>query len=575
MCGISTWITSNYNKNEFIDMNSIISHRGPDGDDFFVDTFNKYRIALGHRRLSIIDLSDKGSQPMSHENLSITFNGEIYNYIEIRDELKKYGYKFESESDTEVLLKAFHKWGENCLEKLNGMFSFVIYDKNKHTLFGARDRYGIKPLYYQLSKDDFKIASEIKQFTVFDNFSSIGNKKIILDFLEKRHFDHSKETMFLNINQIQGGELFILKLDDFSLKIKRWYNILNSVSSEKEKEDFKSLFNKSIKLRLRSDVEIGSCLSGGIDSSSIVSQVERILSQGNNLKLKTFNSRFENVKYDESKFVEILKKEKNIENYYIHPNAEDFFKLLKKIIYHNDEPIWSTSIYSQYKVFEKAKHKNIKVMLDGQGADEVFAGYSGKFYKYYINELIKEKRYKQMILELIFSKYKKTIIKAIIRGYSDGLPSLFEFSILLLQKHLPAILHYEDRNSMAHSIESRVPFLDHKLVEYGINLASEEKIKYGKGKKIIREQLKGLVPDEILERKDKMGFVAPQKEWLINNKENILKKIIKLKKFNLYPNSFYKEIEINFKSNNFDESKIFRLYSLSTWTEVFNIKNIA
>lgn len=602
MCGISAWITKQkYNKNLFIKMNNKVSHRGPDGEGFFDTQINDTTIALGHRRLSIIDLSDKGKQPMSFDdNLFITYNGEIYNYLEIKEELKKIGFSFNSNTDTEVLLKAYSHWGKDCLNKFNGMFAFVIFDKKENKLFLARDRFGIKPLYYSLKENDLKIASEIKQFTVFEDFESVGNIKTIYDFLANRHLDHTNETFFKGINQLLGGEYIELDLKNFQFKKNKWYKIEDKINLTKNKnsvQEFKNLFKNTIKLRLRSDVEVGSCLSGGLDSSSIVCIADELLKNKKPYSLQVFNSSFLEKKFDESNYVKTIEENRNIKTNYTYPQGKNFFNKIEKIIYHQDEPIWSSSIYSQEQIFLAANKNKVKVMLDGQGADEIFAGYVSHFYPYYIKELIKKFKFSLLFSEIFKGNYKKRTIKEIglimLKLFTKknitqskkifkkdfyfnkncvNIDSVRDKSVYFIKYHLPALLHYEDRNSMAHSIESRLPFLDYRLVEFGLNLKAEEKIRKGIGKTIIRKAMKNIVPDSIIGRKDKMGFITPQKKWMLENIEQLIKAVKNLHSLNLFNDKYLKNLENKLNKKNFEKNEIMRIYTFYIWTKVFKIK---
>jgi len=558
-------------------MNNKISHRGPDGEGFFIDKINDTTIALGHKRLAIIDLTDNASQPMYNDNkdYSIIFNGEIYNYLELKEELKQYNFSFRTTSDTEVLLKSYIKWGEKCLDKLNGMFSFVVYDKKEKIIFGARDRFGIKPLYYQLKNNDIKIASEIKQFTVFDDFSATGNLSSIKKFIYNRHIDYNNNTFFYGISQLAGGEFFKFDLNNFKFIKKRWYNIFQKKYNKKNTDSnnfFYNLFKRSVEIRLRSDVEVGFCLSGGIDSSSIVSMANVI--NGNNT-LQTFHSTFKDKKYNEEKYAQAVINKKNIKLTFTHPEEKDFFKKIEEIIYHSDEPIWSTSVYSQYKVFLEAHNSKIKVMLDGQGGDEIFAGYTSLFYDYYINNLLTYNK-SEIFLEFFKSAYKKRIIKCVLNKIFNKkvnkINSIREKSIELIQYHLPALLHYEDRMSMMHSIETRLPFLDYNLVEFGLNLPEREKIEWAVGKKIIRQSLREIVPDKVLNRKDKLGFATPQREWIINNKSLFKEALIELSKTNIMANDEFEDIKNNLNINSFDDGKMIRIYTTFKWIQIFKIK---
>lgn len=590
MCGISCWVSKNdISEKNFEIFNNAVSHRGPDSSSVKFYKFDKTNLALGHRRLSIIDLSKDANQPMNFESYEIIFNGEIYNYLELKSELESRGIKFETKSDTEVLLKAYKEWGSDCLDKFNGMFSFLIYDFEKNQIFFARDRFGIKPLYYYKDRESIYFASEIKQFTKIENFEPVGNVNTIGNFIDNRYLDYSEETFFKDIYQVRGGEAGYVNLHNLEFKKYKWYDL---TKTEYHKSvSFLELFKKSINLRLRSDVMVGSCLSGGIDSSSIVCVVDKNLSVNkNNHTFQTFTSCFEDKNYDERDLVEVTRKKTSINSNYVFPSGKDFFEDLNNIIYFQDEPFPSTSIYAQSCVFKQANQKGIKVMLDGQGADEIFCGYSEIFYPSYFKSL----NFKEKIYEILNSSNKKKMIRFFFKSlfikknkkkasllkrkyinkFQDDFDSLKSHTIYFMKYHLPALLHYEDRNSMRYSIEARLPFLDYKLVEAGYNMSDQDKLRDGLGKIIIRDSLRRIVPNEILDNKLKKGFGTPQKKWMFENKDKILNKIEMLFKYDIFNSKDLDLILQNFKTNLFNESLIMRLYTLSVWMNVFKINRI-
>jgi asparagine synthase (glutamine-hydrolysing) len=591
-------------------MNDIIAHRGPD----FENSISIKNISLGHRRLSIIDLSENGNQPMQYLHYYIIYNGEIYNFQTIRKELINLGYTFTSETDTEVILAAYDYWKEQCLDKFNGMFAFIIYDSKNNTVFIARDRFGIKPLYYwNPNNNQIFFASEIKQFTVFPKWKPTLNKRMAKDFLIHGLIDHTDETMFKNVYQIKGGHCAKFSINeqfDITLSIKKWYTIktyFTRYDHDEMKNKLKSTFLDTLKIHLISDVPIGSCLSGGLDSSSIVCGISDIKTKNNTLK--TFTSCSHIPQYDEKKYVDIIINKKNIKNYCVYPEYHELLNELEKLIWHQDEPPQSSSIYAQMKIFQEAKKQNIKVMLDGQGADEIFAGYIPYFFVY-STELVKhnspieainqlKKAYTvhkfpiRTILQNLFNTVfiKTPLSKYILNfndwidisklGYSDYHPSVpITYNNLTnkLQEHLsstslPALLHWEDRNSMTYSIEARVPFLDYRIVEIGYNTPSEYKLKDGITKFILRDSLKDILPEEIVNRKDKMGFVTPEEIWM---KENKTATIALLENSINNSNGIIKHGIINkFEKMTLGEEPFtflfFRVISFGIWIKTFNI----
>lgn len=544
MCGISGIV--NFNSNSVLHddisvMMKQMKHRGPDDEGIFIND----NIGLGFVRLSILDLSEAGHQPMFDEEgkYVIVFNGEIYNYIEIRHELKD-KYSFKSGTDTEVILAAYIEWGEDCLAKFNGMFAFAIYNVKNKEIFIARDRFGIKPFYYFHDKERFVFASEIKSILPILNKKE-PNNKIIFDYLMFNRTDHSEDTFFKNIKKLQHGSW--LKIKDDKLIFHRWYKLSDKISEEKKitPEQYKNLFIDSIKLRLRADVPVGVSLSGGIDSSSIVGT---IINDFNLSDLNTFSAVFKKDKEsDESEFIDAFSsKVRNM--HYTSPNSNSFFEDFEIFIDSHNEPVPDIGPYVQFKVMELAS-KNVTVTLDGQGADEQLAGYHYFFGSYFI-ELLKNlklikftsenfqyfKKHKSfkalkffiyyLLPPRVQNKLNKREFKSIKSDFISKYCQNHEINKLLynpknmnesLIQHfeykLEHLLKWEDLNSMHFSIESRVPFLDHNLVEATISTPSNQKIYKAETKHILREALKDVLPNKILNRMDKKGFSNPRDKW--------------------------------------------------------------
>lgn len=565
MCGIAGIMSRNKLESaQIIGMLSRIKHRGPDYQNH-IKLFGG-STWLGHTRLSIIDLSDAANQPMSNDDgsLLLTYNGEVYNYIELRDGLKKKGYLFRTNSDTEVILAAYREWGAECVNHLNGMFAFLLVDTVKRSFFAVRDRYGVKPLYYwkSLNTSTLYFASEIKEFVDLPDWNPQMNGQRAYDYLAFGLTDHTNETLFKDVFQIRGGEYAFGKLENptGSLEVRKWYNPPTStlrISEQEASEQFKSLFFDSVKLRLRSDVSVGSCLSGGLDSSSIVCAVNDLLREnGNTASQKTISALAKGTPHDESKYIDIVLNERKIDGYFVDPSPEELWKIQNKLIWHQDEPFGSTSIYAEWCVFQKAGENNLIVMLDGQGADELLAGYKRFFLPYY-SQLFTSLHWKRLAEEVRYAKeyhgYSwKTVAKGILkttlptgiisRGQSfrssngvaewysvdrigarremprfygdERAKSLGELSDqLFFYNNMPMLLRYEDRNSMAHSVESRLPFLDYRLVEFVQSLPDNYKISHGRTKAVLRNSMKGVIPEQIQNRMDKIGFETPEEKW--------------------------------------------------------------
>lgn len=610
MCGIAGVIRFDnlLSAQYFQKMTDIIDYRGPDDEGFYLfnkdqelilggkssdyDIYTSYspqsniidsldfqlQIGLAHRRLSIVDLSPLGHQPMCIDsgNYWISYNGEVYNHIEIKAELEALGHVFISHSDTEVILVAYQEWGKECLHKFNGMFAFLIYDKVKGCFFAARDRFGVKPLYYYQDNAGIYFASEIKQFTVLPSWKAELNHQRSFDFLVHGLMDHTHETLFRNVYQLRGGEYTVIDLNQLKdlqqvgLLHQRWYKLKIARSKLNYTDachQFKQIFFDSIKLRLRSDVDVGSCLSGGLDSSAIVSVMAEQL---NNRQIKTFSACSHHAAFDESKYVNIVADQVGAKAFYCYPEVDDLSNSMQTITWHQDEPFVSSSIYAQWQVFELAKSQQVSVMLDGQGADEQLAGYQGLYFPTLLNQTLRSSQVVKFVKELFYlhkihgSSIVTCTLKSILSLLPEGITILvgklfgkqkYSHSWLninklryvaqnpalkngenkssisdtsyaqLIYNHLPMLLHWEDRNSMAHSIESRVPFLDYRLVEFNCALPDNYKIEYGVTKKILRDGLASTLPKEIKNRMSKLGFVTPEEIW-INDNPNLFRQLL-------------------------------------------------
>ncbi|MDN3643385.1 asparagine synthase (glutamine-hydrolyzing) [Lutimonas halocynthiae] len=544
MCGITGIVNfknQKVQKSKIDSMMAQMKHRGPDDEGIFIED----SIGFGFVRLSILDLSPAGHQPMfSHDDrYVIIFNGEVYNYIEIREELK-HKYTFNSGSDTEVILAAYQEWGEACLEKFNGMFALAIYDRETQDIFAARDRFGIKPFYYYSDDDQFIFASEIKSILPLLDKKE-PNDKIIFDYLLFNRTDHSEETFFKGIKKLNHGSF--LKISNQKVTEKKWYDLSEKIVKEKNlsPEEYRKLFKDSIKLRLRADVPVGVSLSGGIDSSCIVSSVVEDFQLKD---LNTFSAVYgKSETSDESEYIDEYKGiVKNM--FYTTPDAESFFNDFDSFIDAHNEPVPDIGPYAQFKVMELAS-EHVTVTLDGQGADEQLAGYHYFFGSYYL-ELIKKMKLIKLFQENVYYLKKHNSLNAIKFFFYYLLPSSLQNKVgsqkfpsinesffnrykrssdvnkklyspknlnQLLFQHfeykLEHLLRWEDLNSMHFSIESRVPFLDHRLVEATLSTPSDQKIHKGETKHLLRKALEDILPHKIANRKDKKGFSNPREKW--------------------------------------------------------------
>jgi asparagine synthase (glutamine-hydrolysing) len=564
MCGISGIYKLNGSSVDPMQLRSMtdrIQHRGPDGFGYWYDPDNN--ICLGHRRLAILDLTENGRQPMEFLGLTITFNGEIYNYLELKEYLGYQGYQFKTNTDTEVLLALYHYLGKDCVNELDGMFSFAIWDSSKRELFCARDRFGEKPFYFTSDTTSFTFASEIKQFFELGVSREI-NREVLYRYCTHDTLNNPTnmwDTFFKNIKQLPPGHSVTVKRDG-SMKIDKYWDLdyqnqaNQNLSLGEAAEQFNELLRISVTRRLRSDVTVGTSLSGGLDSTSIAGQICRL---DGVYGLNTFTASFPGYEKDETQFIGLFKKRyPGISDHYVTPTPDELYSDLNKLFFHQDEPIGSTSIYAQYRVMQLAKQQNVTVLLDGQGADEYLGGYN-QCWPVRLRELYRRNRQqyrseKKKLKELLGFEQKIGINLAVMLLYpafhsklskiwkllhkkqlaeinpplksdffngSDILTSDVNWSDLnhvlyhsLLHSGLQDLLRFADRNSMAHSREVRLPFLYHKLVEFSFSLPSSLKMNDGWSKLVLRSSQDKFLPTEICWRKEKIGFATPQATWL-------------------------------------------------------------
>ncbi len=590
MCGILSIINTrpDNGSENLIKACSIIKHRGPDDEGFLTwapgadpiiwaggDTapsthdfwkYNTlapgqhYKVGFGHRRLSILDLSPAGHQPMTYDKagLAISFNGEVYNYLEIKAELEKEGHHFHTTTDTEVILHAWEQWGVKCLDKFNGMFAFVILDYRKQKLYAVRDRFGVKPLYYFKGASALYLASEIKQIRTSPDYKFELDEAIARKYLATGSTDQSDKTFYKNIECLPGGSYIEMDIskDGNDFMIKQWYTLKPkkwSGTFDEAVAEFRRLLIDAVSLRLRSDVTVGSCLSGGLDSSSIVCIAADLLkAKGEYAGQETVTACYDIARYDEWKFAEEVIKQTNSTPHKTFPSFQQLQNEIDAFIFHQDEPTGSTSQFSQWAVFKATHDAGLKVMVDGQGADEQLAGYGGNDIPFYTG-LMKSGQWGAVLEEskthkaatggypkssllaaaqLTFGKTVTSLLPQRLRvnnmppvkfvhntesAYMYDAPahSLQENLLRQLYKEpLPALLRYEDHNSMAWSVESRTPFMDYRLLEFTMGLPARYLLKNGVRKHILREAMHGIIPEAIENRRDKMGFVTPEEMWM-------------------------------------------------------------
>ncbi len=561
MCGINGYFffNSEVKTNKHLDnvhkMNDLLFRRGPDSGD----VYNHSNIIFGFRRLSIIDLDHHSNQPMIDEEnqLVIVFNGEIYNFTDLKEILISEGYSFKTKSDTEILLKSYLRWGENCVNHFNGMWSFVIYDKKNNSIFASRDRLGKKPFYYYYNKDYFIFSSETKTISEVENLKTLNNNKAFEYLAFGYNKTNNTETFYKSIYELQSGTNLSIK--ENQIKFYNYWKLEIDKYKFQPKESINDtltkLFNDSIKIRYQSDVPIGILLSGGLDSS-IITETSLKLIQNHTLNLNQLNAytvRFNNFNRDESKIAEEYSaKFNNLNLKIIEPNLEKIVNELEDIIYGLDQPVFSFNTIIHQEILEEIKKDGIKVVLNGQGADEAFYGYEKYLIGYYlldifnINPINYFKEFRQIkrnnyssnyIFKQIFksflskskasflrAKYQEKIIDVLSSSFVKknyhklNFNYRFEFNSTNLKRYsiehinnigLNSILHYEDVSSMYQSIEMRSPFLDYRILEYAFSIPDKLKYKNGITKKILRETIGKTLPEKIRDNKNKIGFETP------------------------------------------------------------------
>jgi asparagine synthase (glutamine-hydrolysing) len=637
-------------------MNDLQAHRGPDGEGFLLGSFAPpqfqyalvrrteqwdsklgVQVALGHRRLAILDVSTRGLQPMSVEGSRtwIVFNGEIYNHLELRSELQARGCTFTSRTDTEVLLQAYRQWGCDCLMRLEGMYAFAIWDDAQGQLFCARDRLGIKPFYYASQDGYFIFASEIKSLLAFPGLQAVADDDAVLSFLAHGNCDYGERTALRGIRALRASHCLSLSIRAKQPIVRQYYCLepkaLPAKQEAEQIEELRELLIGTMRRHLISDVRIGSCLSGGLDSSAVVSLIGKICRDqpsaatavGN--ALHTFTSCYKYREIDERDYALAVSKVVSADAHLVFPSSKDFWAEFARLAWHQDMPFGSLSYYAQWRVMRAASETGVKVLLDGQGGDEVFGGYA-KFRYAYLASLLRSGRLPTLTREFsamvrhgdkyvldLRNGYRylpkslrrllkvdsalKNVITAdwdrIIADQStpatrwwrraSGMHQENRGSIVqriqvddILIDTLPQLLRFEDRSSMAFSIEARVPLLDHRLVEFGLSLPDHLKVRRGWSKFALREAVQGLMPESVRLRKSKLGFAAPDRIWLSRDlRPRIIEFIMSDLRCQKYVDpgalrSWYTSSKAK-TSNSESYLGIFRIMSLEMWMRAFNV----
>ncbi len=606
MCGISGIINKNQQsvpKDLIEQTNNLILHRGPDSFGYF---FYK-NLGLGHRRLAIIDLSNDGCQPMDYMGRYVlVFNGEIYNYIELKAELSIIGYEFISKSDTEVILAAYDHWGIECVSHFNGMWAFALLDMEKDVVFISRDRFGIKPVYYCSTKDYFVFGSEIKQLLPFFE-KNIVEESNMVDYLAVGLEDHTESTFFKGIKKLLPSHSMTINLADGSNKINQYFDLplnfdFKNLTESESIESFKKVFLDAIKIRLRSDVKVGTCLSGGLDSSAITHYASKMYFEQTGEKFMAFHVvTSEDPLFNELPFVEELIKNLPVELVKIDGGPEAVRENIDKVIWCQEEPFGSPSIVLQFLLMKKARELNCKVLLDGQGGDETLLGYE-RYYpslflgltgfdrvKFFVQVIRHSKLGLLELLKYILYFTNKGIRLNFIKKRSFFLKKetlnklsseiLSELSsnytnIEKLQKQelfstqLPHLLRYEDKNSMAFAIETRLPFLDYRNVINSLSIPYKYKINKGWSKYILRKAIQDDIPDAVVWRKNKNGFELPELKMF----ESLENEFLELLENSRIVDHFFDGPALKGGVSKMDPRVKWRIYNLLKWEKVFNVK---
>jgi asparagine synthase (glutamine-hydrolysing) len=544
MCGIIGAI-GKFDKSQVEKGLTAIAHRGPDGVSLWEDSPS--HVVLGHRRLAILDLSPSGKQPMTDDNLTITYNGEIYNYKELRSELEGHGHLFNSKSDTEVILKAFRQWGHRCLEKMNGMWAFAIWNATARTLFLARDRFGVKPLLYAFTSNGFIFSSEMKAIAPL-----LNNIEISADFNWCRdniyNYETTDKTLIQDIKRFPAGHFAYFSSQHPTLKVTRYWDTLSQiepveVAYEKQVEKFRELFFDACKIRMRSDVKIGTALSGGLDSSSVAAAMHYIGTHDNSEKVSAdwqnaFVATFTGTALDEKEYAEAMVRSLNLKGHFFEIDPSKSLKDLDDHLWFFEE-LFLTSPSPMIEIYKGIKSHGVSVSLDGHGADELLSGYGNMLF-----HTIKDEPFNFKNMKEIVSTYRqlrhtdKSTFTLLIDGF-EGRKNMLKFYLQkvfsflrdedpLIEKlgyfnatlykefHyyiLPTLLRNYDRYSMAAGVEVRMPFMDYRLVSYCFSIPWQSKVKGGFTKSILRDAMQPYLPERIAKRKSKIGFGTPFTNW--------------------------------------------------------------
>jgi asparagine synthase (glutamine-hydrolysing) len=582
-------------------LTDMVAHRGPDGRGVRVSG----NVGLGHRRLAIIDLSEDGAQPMrdTRHPIWITYNGEIYNYLELRAELETMGFVFKTSSDTEVLLAAYVCWGEKCLEHFNGMWSFAIHDERDNTLFCARDRFGVKPFYYIDTSTEFAFGSEIRQLLPFMK-RVIAEDDLVNDFLVCGLTDHTDRTFFKDIKKLSPGHLLRANLSTGWIEVEQYYSLAPGAREADERtapDLLRDLLEDATRLRLRSDVRVGTCLSGGLDSSSVATLAAKRHSLNSTEAFFAITAVSQQASNNEEQYAAEVVKDSGLNWLRTQPTYEDFAATAETLIDVQEEPFAGPSIMMQYEVMKTARSNGVIVLLDGQGGDETLLGYE----RYYAAWLLDHFRQggipgflsaflsataananvpvrrlamyffgasfaplRALAYRWRYSFLKQPYLPESLRRFARHTRDARAMQVLeITETNLPMLLRFEDKNSMRFGIETRLPFLDYRLVEFALGLSTRVKLNSGWTKWPLRAAMQNVLPANICWRKDKIGFAAPDQLWLSQHTPTMREKVINSPLVARY-------VDMKMLKKRFERLDLgmrWRLYCVALWGECFQV----
>ncbi|MBC7187495.1 MAG: asparagine synthase (glutamine-hydrolyzing) [Calditrichaeota bacterium] len=601
MCGISGIVHKDntpVDQRTIAQMTELVRHRGPDGEGYFSGA----NFALGHRRLAILDLTPAGKQPMHYlDRYVVVFNGEVYNFVELRRELEDLGYRFRTRTDVEVALAAYDRWGEQCVQRFNGMWAFALYDRRQEILFCSRDRFGVKPFYYLDTDKAFAFASEIKQLLPFLPVRRANTGKIV-DYLVLGLEEYDDETFFAGIRKLPPGHNLRYDLRSHRHEVKRYYELPvdGSLAQLGEREAialFRKELQRAVSIRLRADVQVGTCLSGGLDSSTVATLASAAYQSQARRRFVAITAKASDPRVDETPYAERVARAANLEWHVVTPQRADFIAALEEVVRAQEEPFGSPSVFLQYFVMRKAREVGCPVLLDGQGGDECLLGYE-RYFPAYLRSLplpsmtreflncARHSRLSAWRLALFMFYFPRAGVRlnrlkarhaylkpeflaqvnsALARQVAESFADIVELQRLeLTQTQLPHLLRYEDRNSMHFAVEARLPFLDFRLVETALSLNNRLKIREGWTKYIVRAM--EVLPPEVAWRRAKVGFEAPLRSWM-NPREQFMQEIERspLLQQMLAPQA------LRSSAMALDERALWKLFNVALWARLYEV----